>query len=526
MYTFDEEWKAKREALLQSGWSYPNDFEITALSTELHKTYADVEDPSSDPQSADICIAGRVMFRNRMGRSIFLRLQDRGEPVIVGTDEAGEPVIKGGLIQVYARRETVGEDEFALLKSIDIGDFLWVRGYVMRTRTGELTVQVHGWSVDHEDERYRQPTVRLASKTLCPFPDRWNSVTDVQTRSRQRYVDLFMNEETRATFRKRSKIIRMIRDFFEAREFLEVETPMMHPIPGGATATPFITHHNALDMDLYLRIAPELYLKRLLVGGFERVFEINRSFRNEGLSIKHNPEFTMLEFYQAWATYEDLMELTEELIASLAQEVTGSLTVEFGDFTLDFTPPFRRAAYDELLSEATGLSLEQLQDVAAMESYWRAKHKVGEDTNLPSTRGKWWEFLFDQEVESTLVNPTFVTGFPTEISPLARRNDDDPTRVDRFELIVATWEIANAFSELNDPVDQAGRFEDQVKAREAGDEESMFFDADYIRALSYGMPPAAGEGIGIDRLTMLLTGKTSIRDVVLFPTLREEQKSG
>jgi lysyl-tRNA synthetase class 2 len=349
-------------------------------------------------------------------------------------------------------------------------------------------------------------------------------MTDTETRSRQRYVDLFMNDETRTSFRRRSAILRYLRNYFWDRDFLEVETPMMQPIPGGANARPFKTHHNALDMELFLRIAPELYLKRLVVGGLERVFEINRSFRNEGISHKHNPEFTMLEFYQAWATHEDLMDLTEELLVGLVDEVVGSRQVTFGDFEIDFSPPFRRADMDELIAEHTGLTREDCAEPAKMEAYWRANQRVGEGEQLPSSRGKWWEWLFDAYVEGKLVNPTFVTGFPTEISPLSRRRDDEPDRVDRFELIIATWEIANAFSELNDPVDQAQRFADQVAARDAGDEEGMHFDHDYIRALTYGMPPTAGEGIGIDRLVMLLTGQTNIRDVILFPTLRHEQR--
>ncbi|MBT3217809.1 MAG: lysine--tRNA ligase, partial [Proteobacteria bacterium] len=424
-------------------------------------------------------------------------------------DGEGNPVLRGGLIQVYVRREEVGDDTFAMLRKIDIGDLLWVSGVVMRTRTKELSV--------------RAKKAQLAAKTLNPFPDRWHSVTDVQTRSRQRYVDLFMNESSRRTFRARSRIIRHIRDVFEERGFLEVETPMMQVIPGGAAARPFVTHHNALDMDLYLRVAPELFLKRLVVGGFERVFEINRNFRNEGVSVKHNPEFTMLEFYQAWSTFEDLMDFTEELLTGLVQTICGKLQIEFGDHEIDFSPPFRRAPMDALIAEHTPLSLESLEDPAAMESWWRANHEV-KDQVLPTSRGKWWELLFDTYVEHELINPTFVTGFPTEISPLSRRNDARPDRVDRFELVIASWEIANAFSELNDPVDQAGRFEAQAKARAAGDEESMYYDHDYIRALTYGMPPTAGEGIGIDRLVMLLTGCTSIREVILFPTLRPEQK--
>jgi lysyl-tRNA synthetase, class II len=315
--------------------------------------------------------------------------------------------------------------------------------------------------------------------------------------------------------------VRYIREFFEAREYLEVETPMMQPIPGGAVARPFVTHHNALDMDLYLRVAPELYLKRLVVGGLERVFEINRNFRNEGVSVRHNPEFTMLEFYQSWATMEDLIVLSEELIAGVVHTLLGRTTVEFNGMTLDFSRPFRRVDMDVAIAEATGLSLEDLGSPEAMAAWWAARWP---DEPKPMThRGGWWERLFEKYVEPDLVNPTFITGFPPEISPLARRSDDRRDRCERFELFCARWELGNGFSELNDPVDQAERFAAQARHREAGDDESMYFDADYIRALSYGMPPTAGEGIGIDRLVMMLTGRTSIREVILFPTLRPER---
>jgi len=511
MYDFDAEWLAKLDALRDQGVNpYPNGLAVTHTSTQLHAAYADVEDPSADPAGKGVTVGGRLMFRNRMGRSMFLRLQDRGEPTVPDPrDESDEPQRLGGLIQAYARREEVADEVFEQMKKLDIGDFVWVRGDVMRTRTGELTVKVSEFC--------------LASKILVPFPDRFHSVTDVETRARQRYVDLFMNEGTRAAFRLRSRVLSFVRRFFEARDYLEVETPMMQVIPGGAAAKPFITHHNTLGMDLYLRIAPELYLKRLVVGGLERVFELNRNFRNEGISVKHNPEFTMLEFYAAWATYEDHMALSEELITSLIREVCdGQLVRSYGGRTIDFSPPWRRATYAELITEATGLEADQLADPAAMEAWWKANHPADEGP-LPATRGKWWEWIFEEHVEHTLVDPTFVTAFPAEISPLARRNDDDPSLVDRFELIVNGWELANAFSELNDPVDQAARFEAQAKARAEGDEESMYFDADYVRALTYAMPPAAGEGIGIDRLVMLLTGRTSIREVILFPTLRPEQ---
>jgi lysyl-tRNA synthetase class 2 len=448
------------------------------------------------------------MFRNVFGKAMFLRVQDRGEPSVVD-DSGEETVVRGGVIQLYARKNEVGDEVFALLKRLDIGDIVWGQGKVMRTRTGELTIQLDA--------------ARLASKTLTPFPDRWHAVSDVQTRSRQRYVDLFINAESRRTFVARSRIVKLIRDFFHDREYHEVETPILQTIPGGATARPFRTHHNALDIELYLRVAPELFLKRLVVGGMDRVFEINRSFRNEGVSPRHNPEFTMLEFYEAWATVHDLMGLTEELLSGLAMAITGSTTVQFGGREVNFAAPYRRADMDELIAERTGLSRQSLRSVEVMAGWWREHRAEESDGELPSTVGKWWEWLFEATVEEHLVDPVFVTGFPTEISPLARRSDADPFVTDRFEIFVAGWEIGNGFTELNDPVDQAGRFADQVAQREAGDDESMYFDHDYIRALTYALPPTAGQGIGIDRVVMLLTGREHIRDVILFPTMRPER---
>ncbi|MFT4625835.1 MAG: lysyl-tRNA synthetase class 2, partial [Myxococcota bacterium] len=416
MYSFDPEWLQKLTTLRDAGIEpYPNGLVVTHISTELHTAWPDANVDPTGTEWEEVAVGGRVMFRNRFGKAMFLRLQDRGEPGVQTTDKDGNPVERGGVIQVYVRREEVGDETFAMLRKIDIGDFLWARGGLMRTRTRELTLQA--------------TEAKLAAKILTPFPDRWHGVADIQTRSRQRYVDLFINAESRDTFRKRSKVIRHVRRFFEDREFLEVETPMMQPIPGGAAARPFVTHHNALGMDLYLRIAPELYLKRLVVGGFERVFEINRNFRNEGVSTRHNPEFTMLEFYMAWATHADLMDLTEMLLRGLAEAVTGGLQVEFAGRTIDFGSPFRRADMDELIAEHTDLTLEQLQDPEAMATWWRANHRVGEGEALPTVRGKWWERLFDAHVEQHLWNPTFVTGFPTEISPLSRRNDASPDRV-------------------------------------------------------------------------------------------------
>ncbi|MEN0068450.1 MAG: lysine--tRNA ligase [Myxococcota bacterium] len=487
---------------------YPNGFTVSHTSEQVKAEFGDKLEAGETLEGSSVSFGGRLMFRNRMGKAMFLRVQDRGAHE---GKESVEGETKAGILQVYVRRDEIGDASFARCRAFDIGDWIWVRGSVMRTKTGELSIQAQ--------------EISLASKILRTFPDRWHGVTDIEKRSRQRYVDLFMNEQTRITFHKRSRIVKYFRDFFHGRDFVEVETPMLQSIPGGANARPFVTHHNALDIDLYMRIAPELFLKRLVVGGMERVFEINRNFRNEGISVKHNPEFTMLEFYQAWATHNDLMDLTEELLSGLVKEICGSYVIAFGDLELDFTPPFRRAPMDELIAEATGLDRGVLEDVSALEAWWRENHRVADDEKLPQTWGKWWEWLYDAHVEDRLLNPTFVTSFPTEISPLSRRNDEDPTRVDRFEIVIARWEMGNAFSELNDPVDQQARFAAQERAREAGDQESMFIDYDYVRALEYGMPPTAGMGIGIDRLTMLLTNQASIKEVILFPTLRPEAGS-
>jgi lysyl-tRNA synthetase, class II len=488
MFDFDEEFLSKVGDLRAAGVEpYPNGLVVTHVAAEIRQAYGELP-PDTKRVDDLVAVGGRVMFRNRMGKALFLRVVDRS-----------------GMIQVYIRREEVGDTSFDALKGLDVGDFVWASGFVMTTRTGELSVQAQ--------------QARLAAKVMTPFPDRWHGLHDIELRSRQRYVDLLLSEEARDVFRKRSEIVRFIRDFFHARQYLEVETPMMQVIPGGALARPFVTHHNALDLDLFLRIAPELYLKRLIVGGYERVFELNRVFRNEGISVRHNPEFTMLEFYQAWATWKDLVVLTQELLSSLVLQVCGSLRIPYGDLELDFTPPFRQADMDDLIAQATGLSRAELRDPSRMAAFF-AERRPGFQQATPTTMGRWWELLFEEFVEPDLVQPTFVTGFPIEISPLSRRNDDDPTLADRFELFVARRELANGFSELNDPVDQAARFAEQVAGRAAGDAEAMHFDDDYVRALTYAMPPTAGEGIGIDRLVMFLTNKASIREVILFPTLR------
>jgi len=425
----------------------------------------------------------------RFGKAAFAVLQD-------GSDR----------LQTYLKKDLLPEKAYAVTEQLDLGDWIGVTGTLFRTKTNEFTVEVHDLS--------------FLSKALRPLPEKWHGLTDVETRYRQRYVDLIANPEVHGIFAARSRIITAIRAFLIQRGFLEVETPMMHPIPGGAAAKPFITHHNALGIDLYLRIAPELYLKRLIVGGFPRVFEINRNFRNEGISTIHNPEFTMLEFYVAYADYQDLIRLTEEMISSLAQQLFGKTVIEYQGQVINLTPPWRRWSYREAILEVNRLAPAVLTDreqaVAA-----------AKQLNVP-VDPKWPLFnivneIFEETVEPNLVQPTFITDYPIEISPLARRKDADPSLTDRFELYIAGREIANAFSELNDPLDQRERFEGQAAQRAAGDEEAHVLDEDFLRALEYGMPPTAGEGIGIDRLAMLFTNQASIRDVVLFPQLRPEK---
>ena len=508
MYEFDPSRIAKAQALASEGIApYPAGLAVTHTAAELRSCVADFEahtrkelglaaDAPVDltPLGRDFVFGGRLMFKNEMGKAGFGRVLDRSDRM-----------------QVYVKRDDVGEDAFAVWKKLDLGDIVWARGSMMRTRTGELSV--HVWEL------------RLATKCVRSLPDKFHGMSDPEARQRQRYVDLFVNDDSREVFLKRSRIVSYIRRFFEDRAFIEVETPMMHVIPGGATARPFVTHHNALDLELYLRVAPELYLKRLVVGGMERVFEINRNFRNEGIDQTHNPEFTMLEFYQAWQTWEGLIELTESMIAGLVAQLFESSVVTYGKHSIDFSGPFRRARYAELVAGAMGIPEADARSMPALEAAYKVKHPRWHEENLPTTLGKWWEKIFDIDVEKTLINPTFVTHFPVEISPLARRNDEDPEIADRFELFIAGREIANGFNELNDPVDQAARFEAQARAKAGGDVEAMHFDADYIDALCFGLPPTAGEGIGIDRLVMLLTNAQSIRDVILFPTRRPAANS-
>jgi lysyl-tRNA synthetase, class II len=433
-----------------------------------------------------VSLAGRLVALRDHGKTAFAHLMDRT-----------------GRIQLYARGDQLGDD-YASFTALDVGDFIGVTGEMFRTRTGQLTVAVK--------------SLTFLSKSLRPLPEKWHGLKDVETRYRQRYVDLVVNPEVREIFLLRSRIVAALRVFLDARGFLEVETPMMQPIPGGAIARPFKTHHNALGMDLYLRIAPELYLKRLVVGGFERVYEINRNFRNEGVSTQHNPEFTMLEFYQAYADYQDLMELTEELFTELAQSLLGRLTLTWGEHEIDLARPWRRLPFFQGLSEALGMAVTPQTDAAAIAG---AAAQKGIQSK-PGPAWLVWKDVFEELVEPTLVQPTFVTDFPIELSPLAKKKRDNPLLVDRFELFIGRRELANAYSELNDPIDQLARFREQAALQARGDDEAHWLDEDYVRALEYGMPPAAGEGIGIDRLVMLFANQPSIREVILFPHLRPE----
>jgi lysyl-tRNA synthetase, class II len=477
----------KLEALRRRGIDpFGGRFPVSHWAQPLHER---LDGAKEDELSAwgPVSLAGRVVALRHHGRSCFVHLMDQT-----------------GRIQVYARADRLG-DSYDLFTDLDLGDFIGVRGEVFRTRTGELTVGVAAW--------------QFLAKSLRPLPEKWHGLKDVETRYRQRYVDLIVNEEVRALFRLRSRLVRAIRDFLDARGFLEVETPMMQPIPGGAIARPFRTHHNTLDMDLYLRIAPELYLKRLLVGGFERVYEINRNFRNEGMSTQHNPEFTMLEFYQAYADYQDLMSLTEELFGELARTTRGTLELTWGEHAINLRPPWPRLPFFEGLSRAVGEPVDTDTPAAVLA---RAAAARGLTVDGLDVSWKLWKEVFERLVEPTLVQPTFVVDFPVELSPLAKKKREHPRLVDRFELFIGQREMANAYSELNDPVDQLQRFREQAQLVARGDEEAHWLDEDYVRALEYGMPPAAGEGIGIDRLVMLFADQPSIREVILFPHLRPE----
>ncbi len=471
---------------------YPNGYAVPHRIKDLIESAAEKSGQELEGLQTAYTVAGRILAVRSFGKSIFMHILDAD-----------------ARIQLYFQQNHLGKDRLAIVKKLDIGDLVRVTGTLFRTRTEELTLAVQDFV--------------LLSKNLRPLPEKYHGLKDVETRYRQRYVDLIVNESVRETFRKRAGIVEAVRRFLGSRGFLEVETPMMQPIPGGATAKPFKTHHNALDMDLYLRIAPELYLKRLLVGGFDRVYELNRNFRNEGISTQHNPEFTMLEFYQAYATYEDLMTLTEELFVDIARAVNGgSLQLEYQGQTIDLTPPWKRYALLDALSEIGHIPRESLED---FQKTVEVAARMGIQTEKFEGHGKLLTKIFDLAVEPELIQPTFITHYPVEVSPLSRRNEKDPALVDRFELFIAGREMANAFSELNDPRDQRQRFQAQLEAKDAGDEEAHEMDDDYLRALEYGMPPAAGEGIGIDRVVMLFTDSPSIRDVILFPHLRPEKKS-
>jgi lysyl-tRNA synthetase class 2 len=479
--------KQKLAELRTQGFNFPNTFRPQHLAKDLSTKYAALEKEVLAEQHIKASVAGRVVLRRIMGKASFFHIQD-----------------VSGRIQIYIRANELPE-LYEQFKHWDLGDIVGVQGELFKTNTGELTLNAE--------------YIELLTKSLRPLPDKFHGLSDQEVKYRKRYIDLIANEDSRATFLIRSRLIQIFRQFMDQNKFLEVETPMMHPIPGGAVARPFVTHHNTLDMTMYLRIAPELYLKRLVVGGFERVYEINRNFRNEGISTRHNPEFTMIEFYQAYADYKDLMEFTEQLMHYLCDKVLGSFQVEYQGQFIDFSKPYMRLTVKEaILHYHPQLSASQLDDLDSCRNILQEQGLVFKDTD---GIGKLQIILFEETVEQQLFQPTFITGYPTEISPLARRNEENPELTDRFEFFIAGREIANGFSELNDAEDQAERFRKQVEEKDAGDLEAMHYDSDYIEALEYGLPPTAGEGIGIDRLVMLFTNSQSIRDVILFPHLRQ-----
>jgi lysyl-tRNA synthetase class 2 len=480
--------RAKLTALREVGSAYPNDFRRDTLAAQLHASFGDKSAEWFEANPTPVHVGGRMMLKRVMGRASFAQLADRS-----------------GQIQIFLQADALGE-AYERFKGWDLGDIVGAGGTLFRTRTGELSV--------------RATKLELLAKSLRPLPDKWHGLTDTELRYRQRYVDLIMNAGSREVFRTRARVVRYLRDFLDALDFLEVETPMMQPIPGGAVAKPFRTHHNALDLDMYLRIAPELYLKRLIVGGYERVYEINRNFRNEGLSTQHNPEFTMLELYLAYADYRDLMAWVEKAIRGLAESVHGSLRIEYQGRSYDLAAPFQRVTVEQaLVQHNPGIDPLSLRDVTYLRKFC-AERGIGVDEH--DGAGKLQTEIFDKTVEHKLLDPTFIHAYPAEVSPLSRANDADPFVTDRFEFFLAGREIANGFSELNDPEEQAARFRAQVARHDRGDEEAMYFDADYIRALEYGMPPTAGLGVGIDRLVMFFTDSPSIRDVILFPHMRPE----
>lgn len=487
----NNELQARREKLAvlrENGIAFPNDFRRDTLSEQLHHRYGDKTNEELEALNIEVTVAGRMMTRRVMGKASFVTLQD-----------------VGGRIQLYVSRDDLAEGIYnEHFKKWDLGDILGARGRLFKTKTGELSIHCH--------------ELRLLTKALRPLPDKFHGLADQETRYRQRYLDLIANDESRRTFQIRSQVMSGIRRFMVERGFMEVETPMMQVIPGGAAARPFVTHHNALDIDMYLRIAPELYLKRLVVGGFERVFEINRNFRNEGVSPRHNPEFTMMELYMAYADYRDLIVLTEDLFRTVAEEVLGTSVVQYGDQTFDFGRPFDQLTMKQAICkyrpETNVADLDNLATATAI------AQSLGINIEKSWGLGRIQCEIFEETAESHLIQPTFIIEYPAEVSPLARRNDDNPFITDRFEFFIGGREIGNGFSELNDAEDQAQRFADQVQAKDAGDDEAMFYDEDYVTALEHGLPPTAGLGIGIDRMVMLLTNSHTIRDVILFPAMR------
>ena len=484
-----EERKGKLQTLRNAGNAFPNDFRRTHLAADLHRDYDAKSNEELERAGITVRIAGRMMLKRVMGKASFATLQDMS-----------------GRIQLYVSNDSVGEAAHGSFKHWDMGDILGAEGALFKTKTGELSVKV--------------TALRLLAKSLRPLPEKFHGLADQEQKYRLRYLDLITNPDAQRVFRARSSIIQLIREFFVKRGYLEVETPMMQPIPGGAAARPFVTHHNALDMQMYLRIAPELYLKRLVVGGMEKVFEINRNFRNEGMSTRHNPEFTMLEFYEAYQDYHYLMDLTEELLRELAHKVIGSTTLSYQGQAIDLGKPFDRFTMPEAISKYN--PHYKLQELSSSDMLRSALEHFNVEVFPTDGLGILQLKLFEQTTESKLIQPTFIYAHPTDVSPLARSNDKNPAVTDRFELFITGRELANGFSELNDPEDQAARFRRQVQAKEAGDLEAMHYDADYVRALEYGLPPTAGEGIGIDRLVMLFTDSVSIRDVILFPQMRPE----
>jgi lysyl-tRNA synthetase class 2 len=481
--------REKLNQLRAQGQAYPNQFKREDFAGQLQDHYSELTREVLEEKAVSVQLAGRMMLKRVGGKASFANLQDMS-----------------GRIQIFLKLDVIGEEAYEAFKHSDIGDIYGVNGVLFQTKTGELTIKAS--------------SIELLTKALRPLPEKFHGLTDQEQKYRQRYTDLIMNEDSRRVFAARSKTIHFMRQYLMDLGYIEVETPMMHVIPGGATARPFVTHHNALDMDLYLRVAPELYLKRLVVGGLEQVFEINRNFRNEGLSTRHNPEFTMIEFYQAYADYKQLMDLTEDMLRKLALSVVGSMQITYQEEEIDLELPFERMTVSEAVMKFNpDLDAAQLDDL----DYCRATcQKLHIKTETSWGAGKLLMEVFEETAEHLLMQPTFITAYPTEVSPLSRRNDDNPLVTDRFEFFVGGRELANGFSELNDPEDQAERFQQQVAEKDSGDDEAMHYDADYIRALEYGLPPTAGEGIGIDRLVMLLTDSATIRDVILFPHMRKE----